>query len=311
MQIQTPQLLRLSALTNQPRVVRGVLWVLTALLAVAAVWLAAQLTWQLLAPASAPASGPLQVQAQQSATTATGRAAVLTELNLFGTTAATTTDSRNAPKTNLNVRLLGVSASSVPAKSAAIIEKDRQQEVYVIGDKIVGTNVGIEEIYSDHVILNNNGILETLELEGIGELGPGLSLSVDNRQPEPEQQPQRQSYNPQATQTARFDNPRAREAVRRMQQGDTGALLDYIRVSPAMQGGELAGYRLSPGKFPDLFADAGFKTGDIAVALNGQDLTDVASAQVALQELRSASRITVTVLRDEAYLDLELAVPAQ
>ncbi|WP_411360722.1 type II secretion system protein GspC [Pseudidiomarina salilacus] len=312
MQIQNPQLQRLSALTSEPRVVRAVLWVVTALLAIVAVWLAAQLTWQLIAPSSKPASGPIQAQAEQTSARATGRAAVLTELDLFGTAVTAETDSRNAPKTNLNVRLLGVSASSVPAKSAAIIEKDRQQEVYVIGDNIVGTNVGIEEIYSDRVILDNNGVLETLELEGIGELGPGLSLSVDDRQTT-QAQPERQSFTPQATQRqgAQFNNPRARDAYRRMQQGDTGALLDYIRVSPAMQGGELAGYRLSPGKFPDLFADAGFKTGDIAVALNGQDLTDVASAQVALQELRSASRITVTVLRDEAYLDLELAVPAQ
>ena len=311
MQIQNPQIQRLSALISEPRLLRVLAWSVTALLAVFAVWLAAQLTWQLLAPNTQPATGPIQTATPQATVQASGRATVLSGLNLFGAAVTAQTDSRNAPKTNLNVRLLGVSASSVPEKSAAIIEKDRQQEVYVIGDNIVGTNVGIEEIYSDRIILNNNGVLETLELEGIGELGPGLSLSVDERPSAPAEQPPRQRYTPQATQTARFDNERARDAYQRMRQGDTGALLDYIRVSPAMQGGELSGYRLSPGKFPDLFADAGFKTGDIAVALNGQDLTDIASAQVALQELRSASRITVTVLRDEAYLDLELAVPAQ
>ncbi|WP_417687769.1 type II secretion system protein GspC [Pseudidiomarina sp.] len=308
MQIENPQLQRFLAVTTGPRFLRALLWVLTALFAIFAVWTLAKMTWQMFAPASPPASGPLQVQVQANTSNRPTSVSRLADLNLFGTSVVTPTDTRNAPKTQLNVRLLGVTASNVPERSAAIIEKDRKQEVYVIGDKISGTQVSIEEIYADRVILNNNGALETLELEGIGELSEGLSLTLENQQ--------------RAQATPDDDAPMSDDQLRRVSQaqqayrelrrsGESAALLDYIRISPAMSGDGLQGYRLSPGKYPKLFTEAGFKAGDIAVAINGQDLTDVSSAQVAIGELRNARQIIVTVLRDEEYLDLELAVPSE
>ncbi|WP_417683644.1 type II secretion system protein GspC [Pseudidiomarina aquimaris] len=308
MQIENPQLQRLLAVTTGPRFLRALLYVLTALFAIYAVWTLAKMTWQMFAPASPPTSGPLQVQVQANNSNRPTSVSRLADLNLFGTSVVTPSDTRNAPKTQLNVRLLGVTASNVPERSAAIIEKDRNQEVYVIGDKITGTQVSIEEIYADRVILNNNGALETLELEGIGELSEGLSLTLENQQ--------------RAQAPADDDAPMSDDQLRRVSEaqqayrelrrsGESAALLDYIRISPAMSGDGLQGYRLSPGKYPELFTEAGFKAGDIAVAINGQDLTDVSSAQVAIGELRNARQIIVTVLRDEEYLDLELAVPSE
>ncbi|CAB0151149.1 Type II secretion system protein C [Pseudidiomarina piscicola] len=307
MQIQNPQLKRLVTLVSEPRKVRGVLWVVTALFAIYATWVLAQLTWQLLAPASEPASGPIQTSVSQQRQAPKGRVSNLAELNLFGTTTVQQSSSR-APKTNLNVRLLGVTASSLPERSAAIIEKDRNQEVYVIGDKLAGTDVTIEEIYADRVILNNSGILETLELEGIGELSEGLSLTLDNQQSAQRQtEPERPRWGDQVQSQQLSAGDRA--AVRRARSQGAGALMDLIRIVPAMSGDGLQGYRLSPGNKPELFSNAGFKPGDIAVAINGQDLTEVASAQVAINELRQAQKVIVTVLRNDTYLDLELAVP--
>lgn len=307
MQIENPQLQRFLAVTTGPRFVRGLLWVLTALFAIYAVWVLAKMTWQMFAPVSPPASGPLQVQVQRQSANPKSSVSRLADLNLFGTSEITASDTRNAPKTQLNVRLLGVTASNVPERSAAIIEKDRRQEVYVIGDKITGTQVSIEEIYADRVILNNNGALETLELEGIGELSEGLSLTLENQQ----QAQVEQNDVPMSDEQLRRVSD-AQQAYRELRRsGESAALLDYIRISPAMSGDGLQGYRLSPGKYPELFTEAGFKAGDIAVAINGQDLTDVSSAQVAIGELRNARQIIVTVLRDEEYLDLELAVPSE
>ncbi len=310
MQIENPQIQRLTTFIFAPRFVRAVLWLLTALFAILAVWILAKMTWQMFAPASPPASGPLQVQVQQQTNSGSRSVSALANLNLFGTSVVAPTDTRNAPKTQLNVRLLGVTASNVPERSAAIIEKDRRQEVYVIGDKISGTQVSIEEIYADRVILNNNGALETLELEGIGELSEGLSLTLENQRAQANDTPPDEEPLMSDEELRRVSD--AQQAYRELRRdGESAALLDYIRISPAMSGDGLQGYRLSPGKYPELFTNAGFKTGDIAVAINGQDLTDVSSAQVAIGELRNARQIIVTVLRDEEYLDLELAVPSE
>lgn len=306
MQIENPQLQRFITLTTAPRFVRVLLWLLTVLFALYAAWTLAQMTWQMFAPPSPPASGPIKVQVQQQRSSSNIPVRRLSDLNLFGSAAVTPADTRNAPKTQLNVRLLGVTASNVPERSAAIIEKDRNQEVYVIGDQILVTRVTIEEIYADRVILNNNGALETLELEGIGELSEGLSLTLENQQ-----RAQADDDAPMSDQRLREVSD-AQQAYRELRRsGESAALLDYVRISPAMSGNGLQGYRLSPGKYPELFEQAGFKAGDIAVAINGQDLTDVSSAQVAIGELRNARQVIVTVLRDEEYIDLELAVPSE
>ncbi|MGQ4276526.1 type II secretion system protein GspC [Pseudidiomarina sp. E22-M8] len=306
MQIQNPQLKRFAFLVSQPRIVRAGLWMLTAIFAIYAVWVLAQLTWQLLAPGSAPSSGPIAVQMQQQTNTTSGSLRRLADLELFGATLSSAGSVRNAPKTTLNVRLLGVSASSVPERSAAVIERNRNQDTYVIGDKITDTQVSIEKIYADRVILNNNGALETLELEGIGELSQGVRLTLSNQLPE--RGTEEEALMSDDELKAVSD---AQRAYRELRQGDHTALLDYIRIRPEMSGQTLKGYRLSPGKYPEVFTNAGFQPGDIAVAINGQSLTDIASAQVAIGELRNAQQIIVTVLREDEYLDLELAVPSE
>lgn len=310
MQIQNPHLKRVVTIVTEPRIVRAALWLLTALLLVIAVWLFAKITWQIITPAPEPETGPLQVKVGNATPRSASAVKALAQFDLFGAAVTADRGPQNAPKTQLNVRLLGVSASNIAARSAAIIEKDRRQEVYVVGDSITGTRVTIEEIYADRVILNNNGVLETLELEGIGELSDGLSLTLENQQRSAQRQPMRTRADDDEASERDARRERAREAFQQARANGADGLMNYVRISPSMADGGLQGYRLSPGKVPEVFTDAGFKSGDIAVALNGQDLTDVASAQVAIEELKTAQRIIITVLRDDNYIDLELAVPS-
>src|SRR5690554_3924378 len=151
---------------------------ITAVCAVAAVWLGAHLTWQIFTPTAPVASGPIQVATTTERGTSSARS--LVALDLFGNASPTQVTSSAAPKTSLNIRLLGVTASNIPERSAVIIERSGKQEVYVVGDKLEGTQVEITEIYADRVLLNNNGRRETLELEDIGELSAGLSLTMAN-----------------------------------------------------------------------------------------------------------------------------------
>ncbi len=260
-------------------------WAATLILALVAVWLAAQLIWQLVAPTKVIPTGPIKVASVQQSTPVALQN--LQALNLFGTAdapAAPTT--RNAPKTSLNLRLLGVSASNVPTRSAAIIEQRGAQEVYVIGDTLSGTRVEIKEIYADRVILDNNGRLETLELEGIGELSEGLSLTMANVNA------QRQQATP----------PRPTLEQRAQQ------LVHYIRITPVREGNKLKGYQLSPGADARLFNQAGFKRGDIAVAINGEDLTNVTTAVKMSRDFNTMTKATVTVVRGTEYIDVQLDI---
>jgi len=276
--------------------------IITAVCAVAAVWLGAQLTWQLITPASEVPSGPIQVTTQSAESSYSARSIVA--LDLFGAASeATPQAASNAPKTSLNIRLLGVSASNVPERSAAIIERSGKQEVYVMGDKLEGTQVIIKEIYADRVILDNNGRLETLELEGIGELSEGLSLTMANMTGnevrtsgravrEGGSSPIRSTSDTQIT--ASDVNPES--------------LLEFIQITPVRGGSGIRGYRLSAGKNPELFRQAGFRDGDLAVAINGQDLTNISTAMKITSELGDMTQATVTVLRGNESVDLQLDI---
>lgn len=280
--------------------------------AVAAVWFGAQLTWQIITPAAPVASGPLSVSATQAERQASAQS--LINLDLFGTAPIAQVASSNAPKTSLNIRLLGVSASNVQARSAAIIERSGQQEVYVVGEKLNGTQVIIKEIYADRVILDNNGRLETLELEGIGELSEGLSLTMANSRGEALgsddastrniSQPTRAVTGDDAAVVGEQALENASPEVREVADN----LLQHVKVTPVREGNGLKGYRLSPGANPELFEKAGFRNGDIAVAINGEDLTQISTAMKIMRDLGSMTEATITVERNNQYTDLRLDI---
>jgi general secretion pathway protein C len=288
-------------------------YLVTAACAVTAVWFGAQLTWQIITPATPVASGPLSVSAAQSERQASAQPIIA--LDLFGTPPVGQVAASNAPKTSLNIRLLGVSASNVPERSAAIIERSGQQEVYVVGEKLNGTQVIIKEIYADRVILDNNGRLETLELEGIGELSEGLSLTMANSRGSGSASGSDAVSRPaRAVDAGAGDgsgadgfggsevlenaSPEVREVA--------DNLLQHVKITPVRSGNGLAGYRLSPGANPELFNKAGFRDGDLAVAINGEDLTRVSTAMKLMRDLGTMTEATITVERDNQYTDLRL-----
>ncbi|HAG38464.1 MAG TPA: type II secretion system protein GspC, partial [Pseudoalteromonas sp.] len=89
---------------------------------------------------------------------------------------------------------------------------------------------------------------------------------------------------------------------------EPGKLFDYIRVSQAMSDGELIGYRLSPGKEPALFKQMGLQNNDLAVAINGYQLTDLQQAMAAINELRNTSDATITIERDGEQIDVQFSL---
>ncbi|MGM0481840.1 MAG: type II secretion system protein GspC [Pseudomonadota bacterium] len=270
------------------------LYVLTAAVWILCIALLAQITWWLIEPtetATDVSVSELNASRVSSTTSANINIERIAALGLFGTSAAS--NNRNAeqrvPKTSLNLRLVGVSASTNPSRSAAIIEQGAQQQTYVAGDAIAGSSVILEAIYADRVVLDNNGRLETLQLEDIGEDRPALSLVVDETSV----------------------GSTANEQLPAMQQlaEDPQALTDYVAISPALQQGKLIGYRLQPGKKPRLFNQAGFQPGDLAVAINGYDLTDTEQAMQLTKELNTLTEVNVQVVRQGQPVQLSLQLP--
>jgi len=199
------------------------------------------------------------------------------------------------PKTRLKLTLVGIIAVSDPALSSVIIEYKSKQDSYFVDSVITGTQARITEIYNDRIVINVNGEQQILVLDGLDE----LTASNDHKA-----QPKRSSRRNRSTSKSK-ELAVDREALL----SNPGKLLDYIRISPVREGEEVKGYRVKPGKKPALFKESGLKSGDLAIALNGVDLTDTSEAVGLMKQFPTMTDISLTIDRDGEIHELSFTVP--
>lgn len=198
----------------------------------------------------------------------------------------------DAPKTRLNLVLTGVVAHDDPARSMAIIEYQSKQDTYIIDQKIASTRASITEIHHDRVILNNGGKHETLMLDGFDYTKGSNSPSVKERF---NQSAPNNTSNLAKTRKDILANPKR--------------IIDHISITPVKIKGKLKGYRLNAGRDPKLFLQSGLKPNDLAVAINGYDLTDIAQSMAVITELKTMNNIMISVERDGQLTDIQFALP--
>ncbi|MFC4698610.1 type II secretion system protein GspC [Glaciecola siphonariae] len=275
---------------------------------------AAQLTWQLM-PRPESSTSQYQASSQQTSNVRANDSKTnltrLLKLNLFGDAAAkpqapVQQDVTDAPETKLNLILSGVVSSPSPDVGAAVIEYRNSQNTYGIGDKIEGTQVTLDEIYEDRVIIKNRVTRETLMLEGIDfeeanrlrEQNQPIETAENDargrRQPEPQIGPQ------PSEQAAR---------IRQQLIEEPANFADFIRLSPYVEDGMPIGYKVSAGKDPSLFREVGLQEGDVVIELNGYDLSDTAQALEAVTLLNDAQSLDIEVLRNDEFISLNLEIP--
>lgn len=215
-----------------------------------------------------------------------------------------------APETSLNVILTGVVASSNSERSSAIIESQGKQQTYGIGDKIRSTSAVLAEIHADRIILRHRGRLETLMLDGFDYDKPSANMTT-NRQAKNKAVPRKSTparrINKRDQASLRKQIANSREAILK----DPGKITDYLRISPVRKQGQLVGYRLNPGKDRALFTQAGFKANDLAVSLNGYDLTDLGQSMEVMAELATMTDVSITVDRDGQLIEILFNLPGQ
>ncbi|MFC3034822.1 type II secretion system protein GspC [Pseudoalteromonas fenneropenaei] len=267
-------------------------------------YLASQLFW-LLWPKPTSSNLPALANYQQSAQTPVNVRSIISQ-NLFGQAdakpdTAPKTVISDAPETRLSLRLTGIVAVSQDDEAGlAVIESQGRQETYVVQDAIAGTRAKLAQVLPDRVILDVGGRFETLMLDGLDFT---KTVSV----------PSSAKRNNNAAEAAQYtvekDNLKADlTATRSEVMQDPGKLFDYIRISQATKDGKLIGYRLSAGKDPELFARMGLKNNDLAVAINGYQLTDMKQAMQAVNELRNSTNATITIERDGGLMDVQFSL---
>ncbi|MFO6424214.1 type II secretion system protein GspC [Motilimonas sp. KMU-193] len=266
----------------------------------------ANLTWLAMptnsnqAPTWRPAPAASQGQSQQGV-----NLTALTSLHLFGefnkvvvAPKSVAEKPKEAPKTKLNVKLTGVLASSVPKNAMAIIEDRGRQDTYFIGNSIGNTGAVLKEIQPDRVILEYRGDLQTLMLDGEDYVAAKPEPVTARQAPVEASKP-----DPVKAEPVELELNRAELLA------NPGKITDFLSISPVRNQGTLVGYRINPGKDPSLFEAAGLQPNDLAVSLNGIDLTDMQQSMSLMQEFPTMREMTLSVERDGQIYDLFFSLP--
>lgn len=260
----------------------------------------ALLTIRVFTPADvtpiAVSSSSQQSSSQQTNTQGVNDVRSLHLFGEFGAQPAQQARPTAAPETTLNIRLIGVTASSNPDLSAAIVQQGNNQVVYIIGETIQSSRAVVREIHADRILIENAGRMETLYLDGRDDFTPEFSSA----------QPSAQT----GTQTRGSSVPaQAPVQLTGTPEVMIDNVMELISITPHSEAGELVGYRLSPKSNPEIFRAAGLRDGDIAIMLNGYDLTNAAEAMSLMQSLESLTEATIVVLRAGEPVTLELRIP--
>jgi general secretion pathway protein C len=194
--------------------------------------------------------------------------------------------SSDAPQTSAALVLAGVLAVPDPQKGMAIIGPSAgAAKLYAVGGAVPG-GVRLHAVYPDRVLLDRNGVLESLllpkKLSGIA--APPTSL---------------------------LQSPAQRLAAL-AQNGGGGLLGGLIRAQAVFSAGKLSGYRIFPGGRTNVaaFTQLGLRPGDLVTAVNGTPLDDPNRANEILQTLSSTGSANVTVQRNGQAQDINLNLEA-
>jgi general secretion pathway protein C len=257
---------------------------ITAILVIAIAYQLANLTWILVpgstpSMASAPRTGPAWGEA------ATSDYSVLLDSNLFGVEAeqaeVVIAPVVDAPDTTLSLTLRGILSKEGDPNGSVIIEgSSRESKTYFVGQTIDGADgATLHSVYSDRVLLNRSGRLETLRLpkELSASTGPAGMVMPASPLPQP------------APVAAPLRDVLTENAAR---------ITDIVRVAPHVQEGQVVGFRVTPGRDRATFEALGLQPGDVVTDINGTVLDDASQGLAAFQSLGETTQANVTVLRD-------------
>ncbi|MDE1210058.1 type II secretion system protein GspC [Vibrio aestuarianus] len=281
---------QIGVLQKIPQWQKQISFALTLLLLILSAWIMGKMVWLLQQNTFDVAPW---VPTSSSSTTATQQSLDLSSLqqgDLFGRYSeekaeVVQTVIKDAPKTSLSLLLVGVVASNEPSRSLAVIANRGSQATYGVNEVIEGTRAKLKAVLVDRVIIDNSGRDETLMLDGVDYHRPSVQV------PEKVIASNARGNNP-ASEEEKLDDIRI--AISRNPQ----EIFKYVRLSQVKRDDKVLGYRVSPGKSPELFESVGLQNDDIAIQLNGQDLTDPDAMSKIFQSVSELTEINLTVERD-------------
>ncbi|UQB41717.1 type II secretion system protein GspC [Thiomicrospira microaerophila] len=200
--------------------------------------------------------------------------------------------------TRLNLKLLGVIRAE--AFGVAIIQTGRDTKVLTVGEELQ-SNVKLDEIGADYVIIKNRGAYERLTMESQSD---GLLVVQHPETPvlQPDQIHQVASQQPQNTSSTggvlATEQSQQLQLVSQEIRQNPMRIGQYVRFEPLRERGEWLGIRIGPRNHPEIFGALGFREGDLVVSINGLTVADMAENPAVWNQFLQESRFSLVVNRN-------------
>jgi len=204
------------------------------------------------------------------------------------------------PRKKLDLKLHGVVSYKNNHEGYALISSSGgSQKVYGKGDELE-KDVSIKDIFSNKVVILNNGLEEELVLprkEASNKSSRSSLPPVALPGAEVSRRPKRNNN----TDNGAPDLSQFREEVL----ANPRKLMDIATPSPAIVNGKFIGFRVHPGARRKTFRELGFRPNDIITEVNGIVLDDASKGAQVLADLTQASQLSVKVKRgtQELFID--------
>ncbi|MBN2648004.1 MAG: hypothetical protein JXR44_09490 [Thiotrichales bacterium] len=195
-------------------------------------------------------------------------------------------DQDTLQQTRLNLKLIGLVYT--PQRSVALIEDGATTQVVMVGDALK-SEVEIQAIYPDFVVLRNRGVLERLALEKSALLPPladrKAALGAENGQNANLQQ--------------------IRDSVRQ----SPLTINRYVRFRMLQRAGEISAIQVWPRNERQLFESLGFQSGDKILQVDGTAVGVLSQNPQQLQQLFQKTRFDLLIERGGQQQTLSVVLP--
>lgn len=249
-------------------------------------------TLWLLVPRGAeppPAKPLIADEANKSAATS------IAQWHLFGNAQSIDLAARaaNAPRTALKLVLRGTFALDDAKEGIAIIADESNIEHSVkVGETIGGATLA--EVHADHVLLQHDGVAESLALPRAEEHAPvntpGARVTTATSLP---------GNNTPGGSASNPANAGVAAGTPALARANAADLARQVQFEPVFDGGRIAGARLTgSGAAAQLMNQVGLKPTDLVTAVNGTPLSSVSNPQQLIDKLGNATSLQVTIQRD-------------
>lgn len=199
------------------------------------------------------------------------------------TPAAEGSDSIDAPKTTLNLKLVGLMYSTEKKQARAIIESEQDGARSYSTRERVADKAEIYSIESDRVILLHAGRQEALMLDpehyssSIQQDSDGQSISDPGK----------------TRSTAELQSASHQDSANVPRK--TNELMRDFSATPVLEEGKLVGFRLAAVRNPEIMNEWGIAPDDVITAVNGMPLNSQGRIMVLYDKLKKQREFEVTL----------------